>query len=120
MKRLLASALVAVPGRHRGLASAQTYPSALHADRAEHGSTRYDYARVMRVDPVFDSGYGSSYPTSSSQRCYERQTYVRGDGYNDGYDDGYYRHARDGDDGYSDPYGNYGRGTQDRRARWRP
>ncbi len=80
-------------------------------DDGQDGSTRYDYARVLRVDPVFDSGYGSNYPTSNSQRCYQRQTYVRGDGYNGGYDNGYYR-TSDGDDGYSDPYGSYGRGTQ--------
>jgi hypothetical protein len=51
----------------------------------------YDYARVLRVDPVMSSGYG--YPASSSQRCYTRQDSYAG---NDGYNNGYY-----GNDGYS-------------------
>jgi hypothetical protein len=113
MKRLLASSLSLCLATS-GLASAQTYRSDSYS--VEDGSTHYDYARVLRVDSVFDSRYGSNdgtsnYRTSGSQRCYQRQTYVRGDGYNGGYDNGYYR-TSGGDDGYSDPYGNYGRGTQ--------
>ena len=62
----------------------------------------YDYARVLRVDPVIDTAYsrGYGYPTSDSQRCYT-DTYAGtygGDRYpaNDGYrNDGYYRN--DGD-----------------------
>lgn len=114
MKRLLASSLVLFLAATGGLASAQTYGSASY--HGQDGSTRYDYARVLRVDPVFDSRYGSNqdtsnYRTSGSQRCYQRQTYVRGDGYNGGYDNGYYR-TSDGNanDGYYDEYGNYGRG----------
>lgn len=56
---------------------------------------QYDYARVVRVDPVFDSrvgngygngGYGSSVP-AGAQRCYTRQDgyYAGSDPYNDGY-----------------------------------
>jgi hypothetical protein len=92
----------------------QAYP-----DRYGNSSgSQYDYARVLRVDPVFDSRYGSGYRTASNQRCYERPTHVSGrDGYNDGYyrNDGYnnggYRDSGYGrDDGYYDQYGNYRRG----------
>ena len=63
----------------------------------------YDYARVLRVDPVIGSGYGGSTAQRSSQ-CYYRQAddvYTGNDGYynqNDRYgrDDDYY----DRDDGY--------------------
>lgn len=69
-------------------ASAQSYP--------RYGSTSSsEYARVVRVDPVFDS-----YASSNGQRCYERPTYVGGD------DD--YR----GQDGYYDPYGSQRAGTE--------
>jgi hypothetical protein len=79
-----------------------------------HGS-QYDYARVIRVDPVFDSGYGNGYRNygTSSQRCYTRD-----DGYyagNDGYrDDGYY----DRDRGYrNDDYNRDGyRGSEGGRT----
>ena len=113
MKRLLASSLVLCLAAISGLAAAQTYPSG--SPDGQDGSTRYDYARVLRVDPVFDSGYGSNYGTSNyrtsgSQRCYQRQTYVSDDGYNGGSENGYYRTSDD--EGYSDPYGSYGRGTQ--------
>jgi hypothetical protein len=65
---------------------------------------QYDYARVIRVDPIIESGgYSGGYrdTTVGSQRCYYRQAddvYARDDGYypNGGYrDDGYYQ-----DDGY--------------------
>ncbi|HEV8695502.1 MAG TPA: glycine zipper 2TM domain-containing protein [Lysobacter sp.] len=121
MKRLLASSLTLCLAVTTGLASAQTYRSGSYY--GQDGSTRYDYARVLRVDPVFDSRYGSGYNTASNQRCYQRQSYVRGDDYNDGYSDryngsDYYRNDgySDGyrrDDGYYDQYGNYRRtGTQ--------
>jgi len=120
MKRLFVSTLALCMAATSGFASAQTYrnsPDYNGDNRPYYGqdaNVRYDYARVVRVDPVFDSRYGSSYPTSQSQRCYQRDTYVRGDDYNnDGYrDDGYYRNDRDG---YYDQYGNYHRrsgGTQ--------
>jgi hypothetical protein len=66
---------------------------------------QYDYARVIRVDPIIESGgYSDGYRDTSanSQRCYYRQAddvYARDDGYypNDGgyREDDYYR-----DDGY--------------------
>ena len=125
MKRLFVSTLALGLAAATGLASAQTYSSAPYNNGYsrtydQDANVRYDYARVVRVDPVFDSRYdsryGSNYPTSQSQRCYQRDTYVRGDngGYNDGYygDEGSYRNDRDG---YYDQYGNYHRrsgGTQ--------
>lgn len=60
----------------------------------------YDYARVLRVDPVFQSGYGNTgYYRNDRQRCYTRNDgYVYDDGYNNngGYDNGYYRGTETG------------------------
>ncbi|GAB3103724.1 glycine zipper 2TM domain-containing protein [Lysobacter terrae] len=137
MKRLFVSTLALGLAATTGLASAQSYRSSPYVDGynrsgyEQDANVRYDYARVVRVDPVFDSRYGSDYGsynrTSQSQRCYQRDTYVRGDGSNDGYNDGYYRNDgyqndrysngsyANGSDGYYDQYGNYRRrsgGTQ--------
>jgi uncharacterized protein YcfJ len=123
MKRLFAStlALALCLAATTGVATAQTYrtaPSYGSPAYRQDANSRYDYARVIRVDPVFDSRYGSGYATSNSQRCYNRDTYVRGDdGYSDGYygNDGYrndgYRDDRYRDDGYYDQYGNHSRNT---------
>ena len=67
----------------------------------EQGDAYYDYAKVIRVDPVLD---GRSTSTSSynrnGQRCYQSTTagsYER---------DGYYRNdGYSGNDPYRDPYG---------------
>jgi uncharacterized protein YcfJ len=129
MKRLTVSTLALCLAATTGLASAQTYRSTPYSSAptyVQDANVRYDYARVIRVDPVLDSRYGSAYPTSQSQRCYQRNSYVRGGGgtyRNDGYNDGYYRndgyYAGNGygndRDGYYDQYGNYRRrsgGTQ--------
>ncbi|HVR80850.1 MAG TPA: glycine zipper 2TM domain-containing protein [Luteimonas sp.] len=79
-------------------------------DRYGQGSgANYDYARVLRVDPVIGSGYGRSgygYPASNTQRCYSRQdTYAGNDPYgNNGYGNNGY-----GNDGYNNNgYGNSG------------
>lgn len=104
MKRLLTSSLAICLATASGLASAQTYRSDPYQAQQ---ATRYDYARVLRVDPVFDNRHDTRYDRgyTSGQRCYERQTYVRGDGYDDGYgsggqygNGGYYGdgYARDG------------------------
>ena len=80
MNRLIVASL-ALAAAASGTVHAQSYP--------RYGSTSSsDYARVVRVDPVFDR-YETSAP---QQRCYERPTYVGGDGYqNGGYSgDGYY------------------------------
>jgi uncharacterized protein YcfJ len=127
MKRLLATSLVVCLATATGLASAQTYNGSGN-DYPQSG-VRYDYARVLRVDPVFDSTYASHYP-ASGQRCYERRQYAGGgytDPYNGGYNTGGYNggyntggHNTGGynggynnggySDGYYDQYGNYRRG----------
>lgn len=116
MNRLSASILALGLAAVVGNASAQTYYDG-GRDRYDdrYGNTSqgpsYAYARVLSVRPVVD-GY-RSYPTSASQRCYQRRdTYADGyrdDGYNDGYRNDGYRNdgygSRDGyyrDDGYGD------------------
>ena len=112
MKRALASTLALCLAATTGLASAQTYRTTPATPYyGQDANVRYDYARVIRVDPVFER-YGSGYATSNSQRCYQRDTYVRGDDYygNDGYTgDSYSRNDGYRDDGYYDQYGNYRR-----------
>ena len=67
-------------------------------DRYGQGSDAYyDYARVLRVDPVIDYRRGdSSYPTANGQRCYT----TRNDGYADGGYDGYRNGGYTGSNGY--------------------
>lgn len=72
MNRLPAMSLALACAAACGGAYAQSYP--------RYGSTSSsDYARVVRVDPVFDSYAAASPP----QRCYERPTYVGSDPYRD-------------------------------------
>lgn len=97
----LTSVLLAI-----GLAGASTTAFAQSAyDRYGDGyygnssqGSYYDYARVIRVDPVLDGRYSRT-GTHGQQRCYETTTAGRYQ--RDGYyrDDGYYRN-----DGYNDPY----------------
>lgn len=79
-------------------------------DRYGQGSgAYYDYARVVRVDPVIDDRRGDyGYPTANGQRCYtSRDGGVADNGYggyrNDGYSgsDGYYRNDGYSSNGYS-------------------
>ena len=107
MKRLSAS-LLAVGLAVAGNAAAQSsgyYP--VQQDRysgSSQGAT-YDYARVLRVDPVIESGYGDRYrnrDTQGSQQCYYRQAdevYTTNGGYDDRYDD-----YRNNDDRYGNGY----------------
>lgn len=88
--------------RNRGYTNNQVYP-----DRYGNASSAiYDYARVLRVDPVIDSRYG--YGNTSGQRCYQRTTTADGNDYygNDPYRrDGYYGNDPYRRDGYgNDPY----------------
>lgn len=112
MKRLATSILALGLAAVVGTASAQSsgYYSQYGSqygqptvDRyGQSSGSHYDYARVIRVDPVIQSGYGygntGSYSNggyaNGSQRCYTR---------NDGYasDDSYYG-DRYGNDGYYD------------------
>lgn len=119
MKRLTASILAMGLAAAVGTASAQSsgYTSSQYGqpnvDRyGQADGAYYDYARVVRVDPVLQSSYGSGYnnQTTSAQRCYTRQEgYVGNDGYNDGYNNGY------GNNGYygNDPYRNDGSSGND-------
>lgn len=103
MKRLTAALLVAVGLASSSAAFAQSdyYPSGNGYDGDEQGETYYDYAQVIRVDPVLDGRYSSTSSYGNGRRCYdsysagsyERDGYYRNDGYRDGgrYDDGYYR-----------------------------
>lgn len=110
MKRLATSILALGLVATVGCASAQSseyytrdYTPQPSVDR--YGNTygaQYDYARVVRVDPVIESGYRDGYSGygNSRQRCYSRQdgVYAGNGGYDD---DGYYR-----DDRYGNRYGN--------------
>jgi hypothetical protein len=113
MKRLTASLLALGLAASVGTASAQSsgyYPPYGQPTVDRYGQDNgayYDYARVVRVDPVIDydrGGYG--YPTSGSQRCYTRQDgYAGNDGYyRDGYSNDGYRNDGYRNDGYGDRY----------------
>lgn len=122
MNRIATTVLALGLATATGAVSAQSgydYPGQPQVDRygESHGAP-YDYAEVVRVDPVFDQGYGSR--DASRQRCYTRDDgYYAGNGrYDDGYNDGYSRSGDyDGDDGRygsRDPYGSDGyRGGSD-------
>ena len=114
MKRLSASMLAASLA-FAGNAAAQSsayYPAQDDGYRSSNGQASqgatYDYARVLRVDPVIGSGYGRS---SDSRQCHESQSdqvytgtdrnYGNDNGYNR--NDGYYGNDvyRGRDDGYA-------------------
>lgn len=122
MKFLTATALALALATTSGVAGAQTYYDAgrgydrygeTYPDRyGQAAGAVYDYARVLRVDPVIASGYGSGYGQASDPNCrYTQSTYAGGDPYygNDRYrddryygrNDGYYGNDRyDGNDRY--------------------
>lgn len=113
---ILASALIAATG----IASAQTgsVPAPVQGGYASTEGPYYDYARVLRVDPVLQQ----TAPTRvSSNRCYtESDQYASNDGYDDRYDDraydsrGYDDRRYDDrryDDRYDSRYGDRGYGT---------
>ena len=128
MKRLLATTLALSLAAAAGTATAQTYRygGQPYPDRSGQSyGAQYDYARVLRVDPVFDGRYGGnsgSYSNVNGQRCYENRAYPNGTYAGNGYGDGYYRdqYGRDQyspdpngrNDGYYDPYGNRSGGSQ--------
>jgi hypothetical protein len=118
MKRLAASILALGLAATVGTASAQSsgYSSRYGEPTVDRYGRSfgnyYDYARVIRVDPVIQSGYGygNTGYSRGSQRCYTRndgyvtnEPYYGNDGYRDG--DGYYRNSGYRNDGY---YGNDG------------
>lgn len=147
MKRLTASILALGLAASIGTASAQsngyysqygtptpdrygqnTYnQNTYNQGNGQNNGSYYEYARVIRVDPVSGSGNGN-YPTSngsysnsnSAQRCYpqnQNNGYVTNDGYNrDGYSrDGYYGNDGYRNDGYNDQSRNSG-GSQTART----
>jgi len=109
MKRFTASILALGLAAGVGTASAQTvggYTTYGPSDRSGQPSgAYYDYARVVRVDPVIETGYGGDaygnhgVATSDGRRCYRDQGSYTADGYGNG---GYRN------DGYGNPsYGGY-------------
>lgn len=119
MKRLVTSILALGLVAAIGSASAQSsgyynrndgyrQPTVLQPSVDRYGNNygaQYDYARVVRVDPVIESGYSGGYTGygTGSQHCYSRQDGVYAG--NGGYDD---RNGYNGDDRYNNGYGNDG------------
>lgn len=104
MKRLSAALLaIGLVSSSAAFAQSNYDPSRSgYGNGYEQGEAYYDYAQVIRVDPVLDGRYSStSSYNRNGQRCYENTTagsYER---------DGYYRNDGYRDDGYSrDQYGN--------------
>ena len=122
MKRLFVSILALSLAATTATVSAQSYGYGQpYPDRyGQSNSLQYDYARVIRVDPVFDSrsGYGNSgYNTSgynnsgynqvsNGQNCYENRSYVGGNDPYYGNGNGYSNSGYGQNDGYYDQYGN--------------
>ncbi|MEO6103968.1 MAG: glycine zipper 2TM domain-containing protein [Pseudoxanthomonas sp.] len=121
MKRLSASLLI-MGLAFAGSACAQSsdyYPGQQQDDYGSSQGATYDYARVLRVDPVIGSDYGDRYGDGRSARnspqCHYRQAddvYAGNGGYydrDDPYRDDRYQ-DRDGydagNDGYRDNRGN--------------
>lgn len=108
MNRLLASSLACALAVTVGAASAQSLDRGptVYPDSVSNG-TQVDYARVIRVDPVFESGY----TPARGQRCYDSPVYAGGaDGYRtERIPDGYRDERRDG---YYDQNGTYRTGSQ--------
>ena len=110
MNRLLSSSLAFALAVAVGSASAQSYDSGRDAYPSNYSGTtsQSDYARVIRVDPVFDSGY----TPARGQRCYDSPAQAGGsyDPYrNNRSYDGYRDERRNG---YYDQNGNYRTGSQ--------
>lgn len=110
MYRIAVSILAAGLLAASGAASAQ---NSGHPDRySQAEAPYYDYARVLRVDPVLQSGYR---PTRvSSNECYSEDGYYTDSGYGDRDDDRYNDRYSDRNDDrryesrdgrYSDGYG---------------
>ena len=102
MKHLTASVLAIALTATAGAASAQQYPTYPSSGAYGTQGAVYDYARVIRATPVYDSR-GAYAASTGGQRCTESRTYAGG--YGDGrYADPYDRNG----DGYRDDYYNDG------------
>ena len=99
MKRLSAALLaIGLVSSSAAFAQSNYYPSGNGYNGYQQGEAHYDYARVIRVDPVLDGRYSRT-TNYSGQRCYESTTAGRYER------DGYY-----GNDAYrNDAYDAYGR-----------
>lgn len=106
MKSSIAATMLAASLLFSGSVFAQQgyYPQPSNSQ----GYGQYDYARVIRVDPVYDSRY-STVSNSAGQRCYQQSVaygngqYPNNNGYypnNNGYNNGYYGNQG----GAYDPY----------------
>lgn len=120
MNRLTASLIALGLAVAAAPAAAQSYPATGYGDapygaypeeptRSDGYGAQYDYARVVRVDPVLQSGYGNDGYGAGAQRCYTRR-----DGYagNDGsYGNDAYTRPDDyrGDEAYRNPGSQTGR-----------
>lgn len=114
MKAFTASLLALGLAATTGAALAQSYRTndPYRAGTYRTGDAQgaiYDYARVLRVDPVFDNGYARNDPRCRSERVpvqgggYYGDDYTRGDDryyQRDGYGQDVYGRDGYGDDGY--------------------
>ena len=112
MKRFAASLLAVGLATVVGAASAQNAGYASKDRNLATDGPYYDYARVVRVDPVISHSYGPS--RTSGRRCYsESGQYTSRD--DDRYDDRYGdRYGNRDDDRYADANDGY----YDRDGRW--
>ncbi|MGX5732228.1 glycine zipper 2TM domain-containing protein [Pseudoxanthomonas beigongshangi] len=96
----LSTALLAFGLLASSAASAQSHAGG-YGDRDErYASGDYDYARVIRVDPIIENNRYGARTVGTAQRCYYRDAddqYVS--------DDGYYGDDRYREDRYGDRYG---------------
>ena len=85
------------------------------ADRyGQSAGAYYDYARVVRVDPVYGQGYQPTaygYP-ANGQRCTTRQDTYADNGYNNGYNNGYANNGYPNDGYNNNGYNNNGYASQ--------
>lgn len=101
----LSTSLLAFGLLASGAASAQSYSGGYGDRGGRYANGDYDYARVIRVDPIIEGDRYGGRTVSTAQRCYYRDAddqYVSDDYYRD---DGSYRDDRYRDDRYGDRYG---------------
>jgi uncharacterized protein YcfJ len=99
LKRLSAALLaVGLVSSSAAFAQSNYGPSGNGGSAYGQPEADYDYARVVRVDPVLDGGYGRTSSNAGIQRCYETTTAGSTGG-------GYFGNGGYGNDGYDDPYG---------------
>ena len=102
------------PHRDNLYATLQTSSNQVYPDRSGNGSGAiYDYARVVRVDPVIGSSYGYGSATPSNPRCYDATDSggYASDPYRDGYGNDPYRGDSYGNEPYDPQQSGYGTNT---------